>query len=148
MVELLKKELGKLARVFVHPTFIFLTVAGNVILFGFSSVVYFLERDVNPKMNHFLDTLWWGATTITTVGYGDIIPVTLAGRILGLVLMFTGTVLFVTFTGVLAMILLRGEVERELHPIEREVREEEREQKRIEHLLAGIDKRLERLERR
>lgn len=36
------------------------------------------------------DGLWWGATTITTVGYGDEVPVTPLGRVLALVLMLVG----------------------------------------------------------
>lgn len=36
------------------------------------------------------EALWWGVVTVTTVGYGDIVPQTLAGRVIGSLLMFTG----------------------------------------------------------
>jgi voltage-gated potassium channel Kch len=48
------------------------------------------------------DSLWWGIVTITTVGYGDMYPVTTAGRIVGCVVLVVGVALFATFTGFLA----------------------------------------------
>jgi voltage-gated potassium channel len=36
------------------------------------------------------EALWWGVVTVTTVGYGDIVPQTVAGRVIGSILMFTG----------------------------------------------------------
>jgi voltage-gated potassium channel len=36
------------------------------------------------------DALWWGVVTVTTVGYGDLVPQTAAGRLIGTLLMFTG----------------------------------------------------------
>lgn len=49
-----------------------------------------------------LDSVWWGVTTVTTVGYGDVFPVTTVGRIAGMVLMIAGVSLFVGFTGLVA----------------------------------------------
>ncbi len=48
------------------------------------------------------DALWWVATTITTVGYGDQFPVTYAGRLVGLGLMVTGIALLGVITAALA----------------------------------------------
>lgn len=48
------------------------------------------------------DALWWGFQTITTVGYGDVYPVTNLGRLVGYVLMTVGVGLFGTFTAWLA----------------------------------------------
>lgn len=40
------------------------------------------------------DGLWWAVTTVTTVGYGDLVPVTPFGRVIGAVLMLGGIVMF------------------------------------------------------
>ena len=48
------------------------------------------------------DAIWWAFTTITTVGYGDVYPVTSAGRVIAALLIITGVSLFGTFTGFVA----------------------------------------------
>jgi voltage-gated potassium channel Kch len=48
------------------------------------------------------DSLWWGIVTVTTVGYGDMYPVTTGGRIVGCFVLIVGVALFATFTGFLA----------------------------------------------
>jgi voltage-gated potassium channel len=52
------------------------------------------------------DALWWGYVTATTVGYGDQYPVTLGGRIVGVVMLTVGVALFATFSGFLANLFL------------------------------------------
>lgn len=147
MLKLLKKETRKLRRAFFHPTFIYLSLVGTGILFTAALLVHFLEKDVNPLMADLLNCFWWGVSTITTVGFGDIVPITPAGRIIGIFLMYTGTVLFITFTGILVTLWTKEEVEKEISPIEKEMEKEEREQARIERKLNDILNRLDRLEK-
>jgi voltage-gated potassium channel len=52
------------------------------------------------------DSLWWGVVTITTVGYGDQYPVTLAGRITGVFVMFAGIGIIGALASILASILV------------------------------------------
>src|SRR6185295_15542389 len=52
------------------------------------------------------DALWWGYVTATTVGYGDQYPVTMGGRLAGLVMLTVGVGLFATFSGFLATTFL------------------------------------------
>jgi len=52
------------------------------------------------------DALWWGYVTATTVGYGDQYPVTTGGRLVGLVMLTVGVVLFATLSGFLAQAFL------------------------------------------
>lgn len=61
--------------------------------------VYFFESDVaGSQINNLFDGLWWSVVTITTVGYGDIVPVTLGGKLVGLILVTAGTGLYlITF---------------------------------------------------
>jgi voltage-gated potassium channel len=135
-------------RAFFHPTFIYLTLVGNALLLLAVTAVYFLEKDVPSPMNNYFNCLWWGISTITTVAYGDLLPVTLAGRIIAIGLMYTGTVLFITFTGFLVSVWMKEEVEEEIRPLEKEMLEEEKETAQIEKKLGRILERLDRLEKK
>jgi len=161
LLKAVRKEIRILFQIFVHPTFLYLSFLGTAILILAVTSVYFLEYGRNPKINTFLDSLWWGVSTITTVGYGDVTPVTTVGRLIGLGLMYTGTVLFISFTGILVTLWTKKEVEMEIKPIEKEIAlvekelipieegiaEEEKEQVRIEQKLDEILRRLDRLEK-
>jgi voltage-gated potassium channel len=53
--------------------------------------VYAAERDaVGASITSFGDSLWWACVTMTSVGYGDYVPITIHGRILAVLLMFGG----------------------------------------------------------
>lgn len=65
-------------------------------------------------MTHYIDAVWWSFATATTVGYGDITPVTIPGRLIGICLMLTGTCLFATFTAFFAQFFL-GKEEEAIH---------------------------------
>ena len=138
----------RLFSFFKSPAFWVLTLLGNGFFLCAVTVVYFLERNINPHMKTFFDAIWWGATTITTVGYGDIVPQSIAARVIGLILMYTGTVLFISFTSLIAAHFIRIEVTQEISPLEKEVEEEVIETGRIEKILGEINRRLERLEKK
>jgi voltage-gated potassium channel len=142
-----EKERVRFKRIVLHPTFILLTILGNLILLSSSVALYFFERGINPNIQNLFDAFWWGVATITTVGFGDIVPVTNAGKVIGIVLMYTGTVLFISFIGILVSLWMQEEVEREIFPLEKEIKEEERETIQVEQLLLEIRDRLDRLER-
>jgi voltage-gated potassium channel len=59
-------------------------------------------------------SLWWSVTTLTTVGYGDIVPVTTAGRLVGAALMLTGVSLIPLVTSI-AVSILTAKRTQELH---------------------------------
>jgi voltage-gated potassium channel len=61
-------------------------------------VAYYAEHPTNPEFATFGDSLWWGIVTLTTVGYGDIVPKTATGRWAAVCIMVTG----VAVLGVLA----------------------------------------------
>ena len=64
--------------------------------------MYYVESAVNPKFNSILESMWWGTETLTTVGYGDIVPVTPMGRVLGSVVAFAGVGLFGLPAGIIS----------------------------------------------
>lgn len=68
----------------------------------FSYLAYLAERPVNPMFSSYGDAVWWGVVTLTTVGYGDIVPVTVEGRIWGVALMVSGLALLGVVSGSLA----------------------------------------------
>ena len=51
---------------------------------------YAAEIGTNQNLDSYGDALWWAIVTVTTIGYGDIFPVTVAGRLVGTFLMFAG----------------------------------------------------------
>ena len=72
-----------------------------LVLFGSVAILEF-ERAEGSNITNPEDALWWAATTVTTVGYGDRFPVTTEGRILAAFLMVAGVGLFGTFTAFVA----------------------------------------------
>jgi len=76
----------------------------------FSSVTILIAESSSGSMIRTAgDALWWSITTITTVGYGDMYPLTSAGRVIAGLLMITGVGLFGTLSGVIASFFLGHE---------------------------------------
>jgi voltage-gated potassium channel len=90
--------------------------------------------------------LWWAVSTVTTVGYGDVVPASTAGRLLAAVLMFIGIGSFAFLTAIAASAIVVGEVGEEERVIEAEEREIEREQRAVLVRLDALDARLDRIE--
>ncbi len=105
-----------------HPLFWVLSLLGNGAILGGALFLYFLESAVNPRMQSFLDALWWSVATVTTVGYGDVLPTTAVGKVGGMALMIAGTAIFGSFTALVAAVLLQPDLEE----VEDEVRDLER----------------------
>lgn len=115
----------QLKLVFANPVFFVLSLVGNAALALSAALFYAFERGINPNLDSFGDAVWWAFVTVTTVGYGDIFPVTPLGRGVALVLMLTGGVLFLTFVALLSSTFLQVEMtdlEKEVHWLRNEVR--------------------------
>jgi voltage-gated potassium channel len=77
--------------------------AGAILLIIASSLMYYIERDAQPdQFSSIPAALWWGVATLTTIGYGDIYPITGLGKIIGSIIAVMGVGLFVLPAGILA----------------------------------------------
>jgi voltage-gated potassium channel Kch len=77
---------------------------------------------------------WWAMETVTTVGYGDVVPHTLPGRLVGTLLMLTGIALIPTLTSVIVSTLVS--------------KRRQEEQERLEDMLTRVEQRLQDLEQK
>jgi voltage-gated potassium channel len=74
-----------------------------MVLFFAAVAVHVLERDVQPAgFGSIPATLWWAVATLTTTGYGDVVPITPLGRLVAAVVMICGLGVFGLWTGILA----------------------------------------------
>ena len=65
------------------------------VLLLFSTIMYFVEREAQPdKFGSIPLAIWWGMETLTTVGYGDVHPITPLGKVLGTLTMLLGIGMF------------------------------------------------------
>lgn len=82
-------------------------VATAFLLVVFSSAAMLVfETDKDSNIKSAGDAIWWGVTTVTTVGYGDRYPVTMEGRVLAMGLMVSGVGLFSVMSGWVASLFL------------------------------------------
>ena len=70
--------------------------------------IFLIEAKSNPGIHTILDGMWWSLVTITTVGFGDIVPVTPLGRIIGAVLMVAGMFTLALFAGIVGSSLVNS----------------------------------------
>ncbi len=74
-----------------------------ILTLSISTILYFVERDANPQgFNSLLDSIWWAIVTLSTVGYGDVTPITPLGKLLGGLAAITGFGMFALPAGILA----------------------------------------------
>lgn len=110
----------------------------TLLLVFFSSIAILqFEATRGGNITSAQDALWWTMVTLTTVGYGDLYPVTLEGRVIAVLLMSAGIGLFGTFSGFVASWFLKPGEEQQVDDMD-EVRAELAEIKRI--LSEGVDR--------
>ncbi len=74
-----------------------------IALFLSSALMYIVEHDSQPeKFSSIPETMWWGLITLTTVGYGDVSPVTPLGKIIGAFTAIMGVCTVALLTGIVA----------------------------------------------
>ena len=103
----LKYYLSLLLRVFNNKRLrtVLSLILFFIVLFGF---IFFTTE---PDVKSFSDGLWWALVTITTVGYGDITPMTTIGRLVASALMFLGLGLIASLTAVISVKFIQNFVD-------------------------------------
>jgi voltage-gated potassium channel len=112
----------RLKRVVKQKAFIFLSLFGHAYLAFGTFSLYYIEHGKNPHIETLLDTLFWSVATVTTVGYGAVVPITPLGKVIGIMMMVMGSGLFWSYTALFATALIAPElkqVEDEVHDLER-----------------------------
>ena len=97
----------------MNKLFYLLFSAAGIIVIG--SIVMYLVESPHPdsQINSMLDAVWWTVATSTTVGYGDIIPVTETGKIIAIFYMFFGIGILGLFISVLGTSFYKKRFEKE-----------------------------------
>lgn len=102
------KLLSELVVLRRHESALLSAALISLLLLVFSSITILqLETDPASNIRDADDALWWSITTLTTVGYGDLYPVTGPGRLLAAAMMVAGVGLFGALSGLVASLLLR-----------------------------------------
>lgn len=105
----------------MNKTIALFIASGLVILVG-TIVMYNIESQVpNSKIKTLLDALWWCVSAVTTVGYGDIVPVSVIGRTVAIFYMFFGISMIAILLSVITTTFYKKRFEKE----KREKREHE-----------------------
>jgi voltage-gated potassium channel len=101
------RALGHVRRLAGHRGLIWLLAAWAAVMVLCAVALYIAENGVNAAVDEPLDALWWGISTMTTVGYGDVYPITWEGRLAASILMVLGIGLFSAITAVFTSFLLQ-----------------------------------------
>jgi voltage-gated potassium channel len=81
-----------------------------VILIGGATLLFSLESKVNKTLAHFGDALYWAVISMTTTGYGDITPSTAGGRVVAVVVVLSGLLLFSMVTATVASVFVEKKI--------------------------------------
>ena len=99
-----------------------------------------LARLVEPEVFTSLGlAYWWAITTVTTVGYGDVVPESTLGRVVGALLMLTGLSLIPTLTSVIVSTLISKRTQLQTRQLEEELMKSTAALRRIEERLTQME---------
>jgi voltage-gated potassium channel len=97
----------------MNPLLSLLVAAAGIIIFG-SLLIFSIEsQHPDSQINSMIDAAWWTVATVTTVGYGDVVPVTDTGKIVAIFYMFFGIGILALFLSVLGTQFYKRRFEKE-----------------------------------
>lgn len=96
-------------------------------IFGFTFLIvwilggcslYYLEHGINPGFENIPNALWWSIVTMSTLGYGDVVPITIMGKVLGSVIVLCGLATVAIMTATITKIFIDHFFGKRLHHCE------------------------------
>ena len=107
-------------RALISWQFVSVVVTLGALLLAVGFILWLVERKRNPEQfggsaaEGIGSSFWWAAVTMTTVGYGDKAPVSLAGRLVALVWMFAGLIMVASFTAAITSSLTLSNLQHQI----------------------------------
>jgi voltage-gated potassium channel len=83
-------------------------------IFG-GCILYYLEHSINPGFENIPNALWWSIVTMSTLGYGDVVPITIMGKIVGSGIVFCGLATIAIMTATITKIFIDHFFGKRLH---------------------------------
>ena len=102
------KEFTSAVKVAKEQIFLFMFI--TFILIYLSAVgIYYFENEAQPEhFSSIFDSLWWAIITLTTVGYGDVYPITVGGRVFTFCILLIGLGIVAIPTGIISSALMKS----------------------------------------
>lgn len=91
---------------FITSKFSLIGILIFIILTSIMFIYFYFERDPNSQMKTLFDAFWYTIVTLSTVGYGDITPTSIPGRLVTMILLLAGVALFSAISGKFASLIL------------------------------------------
>lgn len=104
----------------IQPELTLFFIIASVFIFISATGIYYFEHEAQPKaFASIFHSLWWAIITLTTVGYGDVYPITIGGRVFTFIILSIGLGIITIPTGLIASALSTArDTERKEHTLE------------------------------
>lgn len=105
------------AILIVKEEFVLFSIITAMVLFISSVGIYYFENNAQPEVfSSVFKSMWWSVATLTTVGYGDIYPVTVGGKLFTFFVLMVGLGIVAVPTGLIASALTEARKKDDKHP--------------------------------
>jgi Ion channel len=138
-LDIVKIVILRLKPLIGMPVFWLLTLMGNGFVALGAVVLLNLEAGHHEKPLTLLDCVSWSVGLVTTIGYGDLIPMTDGGKLLGIVMMIGGTLFLWCYMGLFVSILLAPDISLIESQIKGIKRETDLDEKKLKELTTQMD---------